>query len=444
MSNNNKVIWSEGMFLRPQHFQQQERYFEQYIEHRTRACGAYFWGLNKLRIDIELLKLGKISIIEAQGVFSDGTPFSLPTTERPPAILDVPVNTRNEVVYLCLPLRSPGGRQSTRQTDDSSQIRFFSESSEVRDNASESAEQAAVEQGHMTLHLKLESEDRNGFACIGITRILERQPDQPVKLDNSYVPPLLDCQLSPVTSGYFEELLGLLKQRGDALGHRLNDSGRSGSAEIADYLLLQVINRYEPLIIQLSKQEQLHPFEFYKELLQLAGELATFTHSAKRADLFPNYSQESLGDLFAALFSSLRQSLSQVLEQTAIAMELTKHKFGIFVSPIKDRSLISSASFYLAVKADMPGEQLRNNFPAQAKVAPVEVIRELISASMPGIMVRPLPVAPRQIPYHAGFAYFELERSGKAWNAMQNSGGFAVHLGAEFPQLELELWAVRD
>lgn len=303
---------------------------------------------------------------------------------------------------------------------------------------------ASIETGQMALTLKPASEDRNGYAVLGIARVLERQPEHPVKLDNQFIPPLLDCQLSPVTSGYIEELIGLLRQRANALSYRLCDSGRAGSAEIADYMLLQVLNRYEPLMVELSRQQRLHPFELYKELLQLSGELATFTASKKRPESFPPFGLDNLGEVFASVVSTLRQSLGMVLEQTAIALELTQRKFGIYVSVVNDRSLIDSATFILAVKADMPGEALRNNFPSQAKVAPVEVIRELISASMPGVMIRPLPVAPRQIPYHAGFAYFELEKQGKAWAAMKNSGGFAVHLGAEFPGLEMEFWAIRD
>lgn len=444
MSNRNRVTWSEGMFLRPQHFQQHDRYIESLVEGRVSALDAYSWGLKKIRIDLELLRLGKISVVDAEGVFPDGTPFSIPDEVPTPEVIDIPVNTRDEIVYLCLPLRRPGVRESIRQGEEFTQARFVSTSNDVRNNASDSSEVTSIETGALATSLKLGSEDRNGYACVAVARVLERMPDNPVKLDNGFVPPLLDCQVSPVTSGYFEELIGLLRQRGNALGHRLSDSGRAGSAEIADYLLLQVINRYEPLMVELSRQKQLHPQIFYRELLQLAGELATFTRKEKRAEAFPPFSQESLGEVFSAVISSLRQSLSMVLEQTAISMELTQRKFGIYVSPITDRSLIDSATFVLATKADIPGEVLRNNFPTQAKVAPVEVIRELISASMPGIMLRPLPVAPRQIPYHAGFAYFELEKTGKAWAAMKNSGGFGVHLGAEFPGLEMELWAVRN
>jgi type VI secretion system protein ImpJ len=52
-------------------------------------------------------------------------------------------------------------------------------------------------------------------------------------------------------------------------------------------------------------------------------------------------------------------------------------------------------------------------------------------------------VAPRQIPFHAGFLYFELERGGDLWKQTEQSGVLALHVAGEFPGLELEFWAVR-
>jgi len=40
MSGEHKMVWTEGMFLRPQHFQQQERYLESFTQRRiTRRIG---------------------------------------------------------------------------------------------------------------------------------------------------------------------------------------------------------------------------------------------------------------------------------------------------------------------------------------------------------------------------------------------------------------------
>ena len=46
-----RVVWSEGMFLRPQHFQQLERYFERYVHLRCAPLQCYSWGFASLRID---------------------------------------------------------------------------------------------------------------------------------------------------------------------------------------------------------------------------------------------------------------------------------------------------------------------------------------------------------------------------------------------------------
>ena len=73
----------------------------------------------------------------------------------------------------------------------------------------------------------------------------------------------------------------------------------------------------------------------------------------------------------------------------------------------------------------------------------MEHIRELVTTQLPGIEVRPLPVAPRQIPFHAGATYFELDRGSTHWAQMQNAGAFAIHVQEGFANLRMELWAIR-
>ena len=51
-----KVHWSEGLFLRPHHFQQADRYLEAALEGRTRHLTPYAWGFVDL-IDRSVAKL---------------------------------------------------------------------------------------------------------------------------------------------------------------------------------------------------------------------------------------------------------------------------------------------------------------------------------------------------------------------------------------------------
>ncbi len=83
-------------------------------------------------------------------------------------------------------------------------------------------------------------------------------------------------------------------------------------------------------------------------------------------------------------------------------------------------------------------------FVQKAKVVALESLNEAVPLQLPGIPLLALPVAPRDLPFHAGFTYFELERRGPAWSDMKTSTGFGIHVAGEFPGLELQFWAIRS
>ena len=444
MSLENKVIWSEGMFLNPQHFQQQERYLERYVDGKCLAYGAYAWGVHSVEIDHQLLSLGKIALVTARGLFPDGTPFDFPETEDPPAVLQVPKNIHNTIVYLAVPVKRAGALDVLPEENTQALARHYWREQTVRDVSADEGDQRVVHVGKLRLRLLLESDDLSGYACIGLLRIAESREDDTVLLDEEYIPSCIDCNASARLSGFLTELTGLLHHRGEAIAGRLADTRSGGTAEVADYMMLQLINRLEPFVNHLTQVKSLHPQEMYAACLQMIGELSTFVASNKRPPEFTPYRHDDLQTSFVSVMEVLRQYLSMVYEQTAIALELVEKRYGIRVAMISDRSLIGSASFVLAAKADVPEDTLRKHLPAQMKIGPVESIRQLVNAAMPGIVIKPLPVAPRQIPYHSGYSYFELERQSSYWQDLQTSGGFALHVGGNFPGLKLEFWAIRQ
>jgi type VI secretion system protein ImpJ len=174
-----------------------------------------------------------------------------------------------------------------------------------------------------------------------------------------------------------------------------------------------------------------------------AGELATFTSVSKRPVNLPGYVHEKLRESFEPVIAALRTALSAVLEQAAIEIPIEAKRFGLSVATVGDRTLFGSAVFILAARADMPSEELRRRFPSQLKIGAAEKIVELVRLNLPGIGMQPVPVAPRQIPFHAGFVYFELDQSGDMWAQLKSSGGIGLHIGGEFPGLKMEFWAVR-
>ncbi len=440
MAWNNKVVWSEGLFLRPQHFQQHDRFIEGLVEGRSAGLRSFPWGFRELQLDNELLSVGKVGIRSAKGVFPDGTPFDIPNELDPPSPLEVTSDVTDTIVHLALPVRVPGSVEVG--TGDGALSRYTTADYEALDATMQGGSSASLQVGRLAPRLLLDTDRREDFACLGIAHVVEARIDKNTVLDESYVPPALALQAAPRLASFLNELEGLFHHRAEALAGRVSDAGR-GAAEMADFLLLQTVNRSEPVVSHLAQLPSLHPEELYRLLLGMAGELCTFTAAGKRPPEFPAYRHEALRETFAPVFTSLRESLSMVLEQTAIGIPLVEKKYGIRVATITDRSLLTTASFVLAVKADMPTEDVRHRFTRQAKMGPVEQIRDMVNSQLPGIALNPLPVAPRQIPYHAGRVYFELERGSEYWAQLQSSGGFALHVGGDFPGLDMEFWAIR-
>ncbi|MFT7285901.1 MAG: type VI secretion system protein ImpJ [Halieaceae bacterium] len=441
--STHKVVWSEGMFLQPQHFQQQDRHFSHLLQETYWQSSPYGSGFSELALDTDLLRQGKISIRRARGIMPDGHCFNVPQEDTQPALLDIPEQTRNCVVCLAIPRHRLGGVNYSYPAEGGVS-RYIITDSSVGDEVNPNSEKNSLDVAAPALRVLTDTSDLSGFAVLPIARILERREDSSVILDENFVPPCLDIAVSERLSSFQSELSGLLQNRAEALAANISDSNSISSAEFADYLMLTVINRYVPLVSHFEGQGRMHPHQLYLLYAAMAGELSTFGSKSKRPPPFPLYMHDNLQDSFAPIVASLRQSLSKVIERNAISLPLVMRNFGIRVSAINDRSLVGSAQFVLAAKADMDADKLRQLFPNLCKVSSVEKIRELVNLALPGIKLIPLPVAPPQLPYHSGFAYFSLDKTSDHWSSIINSGGFAIHIGEGFPGLELEFWAIRE
>lgn len=445
MTWHQRMIWSEGLFLEPQHFQQHDRFIEHLVRSHARATEAWSWGWAAVMLDEIALGLGKIALASAFGVLPDGTAFSFPDDAPAPPPLDIPAGTRDEIVLLALPLARAGAKEFDADGNTDARmdgLRFRTTDTSVADVTTSTDRVAQIRVGAPNLRLMLAHDATDAFATIGLARVLERRADNRVLLDPGYIPPMLHAHADPRLFGYAQELAGLVHQHADRLASRLANPGRGGVAEIADFLLLQTLNRFEPQYAHLLQVPLLHPERLYLTTLALAGDLAAFDER-RRVLAYPPYRHDDVATSFEPLMRDVRQLIGIVREPDALAIELQSRKPGVRVALINDLDLVKSAGFVLAANAQMSGEALRTRFPTQVKVAPAEKLRDLVNLALPGIGLRAMPVAPRQIPFHAGFSYFELDRGGELWKELEQTGNLAMYIAGDFPALELEFWAIR-
>jgi type VI secretion system protein ImpJ len=443
MSWKRKVIWAEGMLLQPQHFQQAERYQAHVRDIQLHGVNPYPWGFVSLTIDTAALAIGKVGIVQARGIFPDGTTFDLPATEPLPMAIDIPSTARNVKVLLAIPSQRAGARDSNSESEDLL-ARFTASETQASDTNTGGDRTALIQVGSLNVSLLLNTDLTDAWTTLGLVEIIERRADNQIVLDKAYIPPTLDVQNEPLLHGYAKEMLGLLKQRGDALAGRMSQTGSGGVSEVADFLLLQTVNRHEPVFKHLTQTSVLHPQHLFEQCLALAGDLATF-RGKRRVIEFDRYIHDNLAKTFTPLIADLRMSLSMVLEQSAVQIELHERKMGVRVGILSDAEMRKNATFVLTVSAQLASEAVRARFPSQVKIGPVEKIRDLVNLQLPGVTLVALPVAPRQIPFHTGASYFELDTKGNdLWRQLDQSGGLAIHVAGDFPGLELALWAIRS
>src|SRR5574337_288360 len=95
----NKVLWGEGLFLRPQHFQQQDAHHEAHIRKAMLAAEPFACGVRAITFDRDALAIGTLRIDRLDVVLPDGEIYLAPGEDRlpPPLALDELDWTRGEV-----------------------------------------------------------------------------------------------------------------------------------------------------------------------------------------------------------------------------------------------------------------------------------------------------------------------------------------------------------
>lgn len=444
---DNRVVWSEGIFLSPHHFQQQERYFENTLNQRVTMTGPFQWGFRRLVLESDALLMGQVSVSEARGILADGTVFNLPQNDPVPAVLDLSEQKQlaGKRIFLAVPSVQNNKAVVNKRLDSQDSFRYNRFDIELMDYNEGDRSAESLELASLNFKLVLEGAHSNddGNVRLPIAKIKESTSNGSVILDETFIPPLIDIKADNHLLSAVKQLISTLSVRATTLSERVVNVSQGGSNTIQNFLLLQLFNRYEGLFKHYISLPFVHPETLYRLLVQFEGELATYYSASRRCDSQLIYRHDDLSQTFKIIDAVLKDYLSAVIEEAASPITIEERRYGIKVATVHDKKLFEQAVFVLAVKADISVDDLRSQFPKQTKIGTVENIRSLVNNQLPGISLSSLPVAPREIPIKRDFQYFQLEANSPHWKNLGASGGFAFHLSGEFPELELEFWAVR-
>ncbi|QEN85231.1 type VI secretion system baseplate subunit TssK [Labrys sp. KNU-23] len=441
MSWYSKVAWSEGLFLRPHHLQQGDRYLEHLLEGRTGQITPYPWGFSEIEIDRDLAQQSKFGLRRAAGVLSDGTPFRFPGDCPPPPPATVPENAAGLFVWLCMPMAQPNNRE-VDELESESGSRYVVQSETLIDASSALQIEEEIDIAVPRFSYEIRRTPKPGFVSMLCARIIEVN-DKTIVFDERFAPPVLVVAAHAAVTGWLDRVIGWVETKLDELARFASDPRSSGGMQSVDYFVLQMLNREIPALRHMRRSKYTHPERLYVELLRLAGELATYSTRERRANDYPAYDHDNPGATFAPVLADIQRFLSVDISR-AIRLEIVEKATNAFLATVTDRNLFRASTFVLEVAAQRSLTELQTQFPALFKVGPNTRMNEIVHAHLPGIGLIHLPTPPAQIRAITSHVYFALDRMSPLWPEFSTASGIGMHFSGDWPGLELNLWVVKE
>jgi type VI secretion system protein ImpJ len=445
-----KVLWSEGLFLTPQHLQQWDRYHEGLLDRRLKGTDPFGWGVVDLKINEDALTNGELLVSRLSAVLSDGLIIDFPEFDEPPPPRSIApffeARKGTLAVYVGAPAARPGKAASRfDESNASGPTRYRRKFVKLVDDSTGSSERD-VACAVKDVSLLLEGEPLDDYVTIKVAEI-EKTATGAFKVRESYVPPCLFIAASPYLMTIIRRIVEILSAKSEDLAKQRRQRAQGlvefTMSEAANFWFLHTVNGYVPVLLHAYHQSRSHPERVYLELARLAGELFTFAAEGHPKET-PLYAHEDLSGTFTAIEELLRLLLETVIPTRCTPIPLERTRDSLYTGRIPDERMLELAQFYLAVMANVPEDKVVKEVPLKAKVSSLDRVDRLITQALKGIVLKHLPAPPAEIPVQPGRSYFLVEKRGEHWDAVRASRSLSIYLPPEFTDLKIELMAVKE
>ncbi len=451
MSKAEKILWGEGLFLRPQHFQLQDLYHEQRLNQTLHACLPFAYGIQQLKIDESQLGAQILALEQVQMIWQDGEIYAAPSQDLLPEPIQLdPLNIRAEMqVYLALP-NLQANKQNVAHDDTAQSGRYHSFLHESHDLFTD-APAAEITLLRRRAALKLlepqiePQQDLDGYHYIAIAKI-KRQHAGQFELDPHFIPPILHIHASDRLMNNLKHTLNVIQAKIKTIqsNNRENEQKiiefRSG--DIVSFWLVNALNTAYASLNHLYQHAQIHPERLFFELLRLSGSLLTFS-TAYQVEHLPQYQHLDLEHSFSQLDRILRELLDTIISNRYISISLSETRPSYWVGQLDSDKINRDARLYLALSSrSMQTHELIQIVPLRVKVGNSVDVEQRVVSALPAIPLHHMMQVPTAIPVRSGVSYFEIEPHHALYQRMLDAQSICIYVPAGFQDISLELIAV--
>lgn len=432
------IVWSEGMFIAPQHFQHFDIALQSYVNEVAQLdLSAGDYGVSELELNTDALAIGKFAVRSAAGILPDRLFFRLPRE----LVIDIPDGLVDEIIHIAVPLAMTGTAQFGEAGETARMVKTRRDLRDLNDPDNEPVETELADVG---ASLQLGSVDLSGFATIAIARILEKTTEGRVVLDRAFMPQAIDLRASRILAERLEEIISLARVRAaNAAGRVATQTGmRSDVSLMTERLELQVLNRWLLVLQNARYLGRLAPRTLFEHLASLSVELDAILGQATPETLL--YEPSRMADSFEEVLGSLRRQLTLEKPVSVMALSWNTELFEnrrLLRLIVPARVLSEERRPILALSGPDGATALAQLGPLACKLAGLSAMPELVSRGLPGVDLTPLTAAPAELRARSDAAFFAINTSSAHWQRfLTKREALALHVDDRISTVDATLY----
>ncbi|MCK6553146.1 type VI secretion system baseplate subunit TssK [Candidatus Binatia bacterium] len=451
------VFWGQGMFLEPQHFQQQDWYHEACLHRYFRLFVPFCWGVRSLAVTELALQNFVFQIEHCEVVTWDGTLLRFRGDAAPSNARVEPRSFEGDLdaggkplsVYLAIRRLQPEGSNVEQATgaapagrptrEGPSHRRYFLESGSVADLGAAQDQTCEVHYLGYDVHLLYDvpvarSQD---YELVKIAEVLRAADGRGGVLSKRYIPPAITVRSSPVLEGIVREIRDLLTAKGRELAEYRRRRGGEivelGSRDVGFLLMMQTVNRYIPVLHHDLEVGDTPPHVVYARLRQLVGELSTYSGSVSvlgatgQEDALPPYRHDQLFPCFDLASRRIGMLLTEMTTGPVTDVQLRYDGEYFSAAAIDEQLFAGDNRYYLAIRSDLAPNALLDLLQDKGKITALEDMPKLEKSYLTGLRLEVLESPPEELLMRAHYRYFLIDRRNEHWGKIQERRTMAVY-----------------
>jgi type VI secretion system protein ImpJ len=446
-----KIVWSEGMYLAPQHFQAQNRYFEDSLHFATSSLWNEIYGFAACEVDADALQNGILALSHARGIFEDGLAFDMPECDplpQPRSFADLFSPTADHLTLcLAVPRWAPDGKNVELEAVQNPS-RYTCEVENLHDENT-GRDEKPVPLGRKNIRLIPESHAAANLLSLPVTRVIRDGAGHFVA-DPTFIPPCLHISASPRLMSLLSRLVEILEEKSAMVSQdqaaQAQGKFQTGltARQVSQFWFLHAINSSLTPLRHIFLSKHGHPEELFREMSRLAGALCTFALDTHPRSL-PSYDHHNLDRCFDALDEHIRRHLEIVVPAQAIVIPLKAAAARYFYEgDIVDQRCLGRTRWILGVRSQIGEADLISRTQTLIKLCSAKFVPDLVKRAMAGLAMTHLPVPPSAVAAKVDSQYFSVNRTGPCWEHIMQTRKVGVYVPGDIPNPEMELIVILE